>query len=225
MLRPVLCQAGHELLEVPDAERALWQLGRVPVDAVLFDERLPGLQGPDLCREVRRRSSVPTIALTGGGSHHAGATSAAGADHRLERPLAGCGAQGWTSVVLQTVSRAIEARVAPEVTVQTGHGPSTTTLRVGGELDLASAPQLLSVASELLPADHHVPVVVDLDHLEFLDSAGAEAIVALLALGRSRGLAVGVRATAPLIALVLDVMRVDADAVVDPSGQASSSNR
>ena len=40
------------------------------VDLVLLDSMLPGLSGPDVCRRIRERSSVPIIMLTARDSEH-----------------------------------------------------------------------------------------------------------------------------------------------------------
>jgi two-component system OmpR family response regulator len=43
----------------------MWDvLGRVTFDLILLDVMLPGATGLDLCREIRRRGSVPIIMLT-----------------------------------------------------------------------------------------------------------------------------------------------------------------
>ncbi len=46
----------------------LWTvLGQAPVDLVVLDLMLPGVSGLDLCRELRRTSSIPVIMLTAKG--------------------------------------------------------------------------------------------------------------------------------------------------------------
>lgn len=42
-------------------------LGRTPVDLVVLDLMLPGTNGLDLCRDLRRTSSVPVVMLTAKG--------------------------------------------------------------------------------------------------------------------------------------------------------------
>ena len=50
----VLERAGHTVIQAPDGEQA-WQLvRRNPVDLVVSDWMMPGLEGPELCKMVRK---------------------------------------------------------------------------------------------------------------------------------------------------------------------------
>lgn len=53
LLRRVLYR-DYRILEAPDAEAALDELGREPVHVLLCDQVMPGLSGTELAREVRR---------------------------------------------------------------------------------------------------------------------------------------------------------------------------
>lgn len=60
-------------------------------------------------------------------------------------------------------------------------GPSsdhTVRVRLTGELDLATAPELKAILSQQLEAGNHV--VLDLSVLEFIDSSGLQAILTAL---------------------------------------------
>lgn len=56
---------GFQVFAVSDGFRALELLGEYPVRVVLLDLGLPNVSGFDVCREIRRHSSVPIIMVTG----------------------------------------------------------------------------------------------------------------------------------------------------------------
>lgn len=61
----ILEGAGHEALTAESAEAALAILAREPVDAVITDFRLPGMNGAELIAELRRRGiGVPAIVMS-----------------------------------------------------------------------------------------------------------------------------------------------------------------
>ena len=64
LLRAYLTRQGYRVLWVRSGEEALAELGRHPVRIVLLDIGLPGIDGFDVCREVRGRSRVPIVMLT-----------------------------------------------------------------------------------------------------------------------------------------------------------------
>lgn len=65
-----LQRAGYAVIETEDAEQALDKLGGIVPDIMLVDWMLPGMNGPDLVRKVRRDElvqNVPVIMLTARG--------------------------------------------------------------------------------------------------------------------------------------------------------------
>ena len=65
-----LQRAGYVVIETEDAEQALDKLGGVLPDIMLVDWMLPGMNGPDLVRKIRRDQfvqNVPVIMLTARG--------------------------------------------------------------------------------------------------------------------------------------------------------------
>ncbi|MEA3246226.1 MAG: response regulator, partial [Gemmatimonadota bacterium] len=61
-----LDEAGHSVVAASSAEDALVQLAAEPVDMVVTDVVMPGMNGYDLCREVkRRRPGTPVMLVTG----------------------------------------------------------------------------------------------------------------------------------------------------------------
>ena len=64
-LRRGLMLAGYEVHTAADGEEALRQTERVVPDAVVLDLGLPGVDGLDVCRTLRReRNRVPILMLT-----------------------------------------------------------------------------------------------------------------------------------------------------------------
>ena len=64
VLRRYLMRDGHDVLEAADGNAGLeLALGRNP-DLLVLDLMLPGMDGLEVCRQIRRTSSVPIIMLT-----------------------------------------------------------------------------------------------------------------------------------------------------------------
>lgn len=63
-LKEILEKAGYEVLTVEDFSRAEEELLKAPLDLVLLDLNLPGKSGFQICRELKRRGSVPVCVLT-----------------------------------------------------------------------------------------------------------------------------------------------------------------
>lgn len=59
-----LVSAGFTVLEAADGAAALAVLRDTPPDVVLLDLMLPGMDGTEVCREIRKVSQVPIIMLT-----------------------------------------------------------------------------------------------------------------------------------------------------------------
>jgi len=60
----LLRKEGYEVSVAETGPEALEDFDRAGADLVLLDLMLPGLSGVDVCRALRRRSSVPVIMLT-----------------------------------------------------------------------------------------------------------------------------------------------------------------
>src|SRR5438046_10544809 len=55
---------GYHVVQAVDGEEALARFGDQPVDLVVLDIMLPKLDGLEVCKQLRSRSSVPIIMLT-----------------------------------------------------------------------------------------------------------------------------------------------------------------
>jgi DNA-binding response OmpR family regulator len=59
-----LRREGYEVLEAADGEAALAAASGSPLDLVVLDLMLPGIDGLEVCRRLRARGSVPILMLT-----------------------------------------------------------------------------------------------------------------------------------------------------------------
>jgi CheY-like chemotaxis protein len=82
--------ASFEVLAVPDAETALARLRERPVDIVVTDLSLPGMNGFELVEAIRANKAtgrLPIVCLSGyGGAAHEQRARAAGCDRILQKP-------------------------------------------------------------------------------------------------------------------------------------------
>lgn len=80
---------GWEVAEADNGEDALLKFGQQPTDVVLIDIMLPGIDGFDVCRSIRRVSDVPIVMVTArADTHDVVAGLEAGADDYLTKPFA-----------------------------------------------------------------------------------------------------------------------------------------
>jgi len=80
---------GWEVEEADTGEEALQAFTRQPADVVLIDIMLPGIDGFDVCRSIRRVSDVPIVMVTArADTHDVVAGLEAGADDYLTKPFA-----------------------------------------------------------------------------------------------------------------------------------------
>ncbi|MFG1481131.1 response regulator transcription factor [Xanthobacter sp. V4C-4] len=83
-----LREHGHKVTSAHDAREMREALATGPVDLVILDVMLPGVSGLDLCRDIRRTSSVPIIMLTArGGEVDRIVGLELGADDYLAKPF------------------------------------------------------------------------------------------------------------------------------------------
>ena len=91
MVQEILESVGHTVEAVHDGPAALARIREGGLDLVLLDLMMPGMDGREVCRQVRAQARglyLPIIMLTALGRHddqHAG--FAAGADDYIVKPL------------------------------------------------------------------------------------------------------------------------------------------
>jgi DNA-binding response OmpR family regulator len=109
-LRRLLCGQGHEVHPAHDFGAAMDVVSREPIDLLVSDIGLPGRDGCELMKAVKRLYNVPGIALTAYVSEEDEARClAAGFAHYIDKPVK-------FSDVLDAVSafsRRAEVRTAP----------------------------------------------------------------------------------------------------------------
>ncbi len=67
LVRMYLQAEGFAVTEAKDGRQALEFFRQTPFDLVILDIMMPGVDGREVCREIRRKSNVPVIMLTARG--------------------------------------------------------------------------------------------------------------------------------------------------------------
>ncbi len=87
-VRLALEDEGWDVAEAESGEVAMEIFGEVSPDVVLIDLMLPGIDGFEVCRSIRRTSDVPIIMVTAStDTHDVVAGLEAGADDYLTKPF------------------------------------------------------------------------------------------------------------------------------------------
>lgn len=131
-LRRTLVAAGYTVRPVGSGAEALSALDADRPDVVLLDMGLPDRDGLGVCREIRSRSRVPILAITGRGAVAARVQGLrSGADDYLVKPVSTEELLARIEAVLRRSSGAAVAAVVPvgDVTVDLGRRVVTA----GGE--------------------------------------------------------------------------------------------
>ncbi len=88
VLARYLSAAGYDVIEAAEGPAALRLVATRPVDIIVLDLMLPGMDGQTVCREIRASSAVPIIMLTALGEEDDRlAGFAAGADDYVTKPF------------------------------------------------------------------------------------------------------------------------------------------
>jgi DNA-binding response OmpR family regulator len=88
-VRLALEDEGWSIEEATNGEEAIAAFGAAPADVVLIDIMLPGIDGFEVCRQIRRQSDVPIVMVTArADTHDVVAGLEAGADDYLTKPFA-----------------------------------------------------------------------------------------------------------------------------------------
>jgi DNA-binding NtrC family response regulator len=105
-LERMLQRVGHVVVAARDASEALALVAAQPIDLVLADVRMPGINGLELVRQIHEFApDLPCIVITGyGGAEQSVEALRAGAFWYLEKPFD----QGHLDVVRRLVDQAIE---------------------------------------------------------------------------------------------------------------------
>jgi DNA-binding response OmpR family regulator len=126
LVRRVLEDDGHTVVESSDGPGALQALNRAPVDVVVLDLGLPGIDGLQVLSEIRRASGVPVLLLTARREETERVNGLdAGADDYMVKPYS---VKELSARVRALLRRAQDARPVERVEV----GPVTLDLAAKG---------------------------------------------------------------------------------------------
>src|SRR5499425_902481 len=88
VLRTALSAEGYTIFEAGAGEEALDSIRTSPPDAILLDVNMPGMNGLETCKEIRRNSDVPILMLTVRNTEHDKVLALdAGADDYVVKPF------------------------------------------------------------------------------------------------------------------------------------------
>ena len=90
LLDAVLSPRGYDVLTAPGGQEALKVLQERTVDVVLLDVQMPGMDGCEVCRRIRRDPAtefLPVIMITAGAAAHRLEGLEAGADDFITKPF------------------------------------------------------------------------------------------------------------------------------------------
>jgi DNA-binding response OmpR family regulator len=140
---------GHTIVEAADGERALEVMRTSPADLVILDLMLPGIDGLEVCRQLRGHSDVPIIMLTALGAPTDRVVGLEqGADDYLAKPFSP------RELVLRVDS--VLRRIADPTPVDAGP-------LIDADLVIDSAQHIATLAGRRLPLTHR-----EFDLLRFL---------------------------------------------------------
>jgi len=116
---------GHQVVEAGDGETALQVMRDAPADLVVLDLMLPGIDGLEVCRRLRRQGSIPIVMLTAlGGEADRVVGLELGADDYVTKPFS---------------PRELVLRVDSVLRRAGEHGASDDVVLGDGDLELDSA--------------------------------------------------------------------------------------
>jgi two-component system OmpR family response regulator len=130
---------GVTVTRASDGSSGIREVNRAPYDAVVLDLMLPGKDGVEICRELRRRHAMPILMVTARGEEIDRVIGLeAGADDYVTKPFS---------------ARELLARIRAQIRRARGEVGPTTAERVIRVGRLTIAPQRMSVMVDARPVE------------------------------------------------------------------------
>lgn len=135
-----LRKAGYEPLRAADGREALTVARQSMPDLILLDLMLPGIDGLDVCRELRKTSDVPIIMITARGEEIDRVVGLElGADDYVAKPFS---VRELLARIKAVLRRAAQPAIKTEESAPTLHGPGDLTLDPESRLAHVSTTEL-----------------------------------------------------------------------------------
>lgn len=146
-LSNVLVEDGHTCEEAADGTAALAKIEHDAPDLVLLDIRMPGMDGVDILREIRKRGkTVPVIMVTGYGNvDSAVEVMQLGANHYLSKPFSNKDLLGTVRSVIDSPEDVREVQLQKSSTLKAKEEASRPVMP-SGRLGLRLAGAVLAAA-------------------------------------------------------------------------------
>ncbi len=116
MLRAILEQLGHQVVNAQDGQRAVELAQFCQFDLIMLDGHMPMLAGPDAAADVRALSDAaggaPIIAVVGGEAGEAQACLSAGVSDVLRKPATVAGVARILAAVVDHAEPSSPTRTA-----------------------------------------------------------------------------------------------------------------
>jgi len=93
--------------------------------------------------------------------------------------------------------------------IATVTAPQTTIISLAGHIDAASAMDLKDQLAKTVSSDTRPAILVDMERVEFLDSAGLMALVSAFSLAQRLGRKFGLCAVSPAIRMIFELTQLD----------------
>ncbi len=111
LIRLYLAQAGFRVLEAGDGDTGLKMVLRESPDIIILDLNLPGMDGIEVCKAVRKESEIPIIMVTARAGEHDRLTGLdLGADDYVSKPFSPRELVARVNAVLRRTDREIQSQ-------------------------------------------------------------------------------------------------------------------
>lgn len=193
LLTEHLEEQGYTVMEAMNADEALHNIRVGRPDLVLLDISLPGMNGLEVLRRIRRDAADIGVIMISGNE-----------DVGLARSTVQLGALDYLfkPFDLERLDRAVRSNLglarggpgAPALEISVDHRGDVAVLAPSGSLDARGADQIKQALARLMDRGT-AKLVVDLDRVDYLDSSGLGALVS--AMKRARTMSGDLRLCAP----------------------------